>query len=58
MKTEIRDGKLLIEIDLQTPTPSASGKNLLVASTHGSTTTTAVVDGKPVVVSLNAYVKK
>lgn len=28
MKVEIRDNKLYIEIDLQTPTPSGSGKTL------------------------------
>ena len=28
MKVEIRDNKLFIEIDLEKPTPSASGKTL------------------------------
>jgi hypothetical protein len=30
MKVEIKDNKLYIEIDLETPTPSASGKTLVV----------------------------
>ena len=57
MKVEIKDNKLFIEIDLQKPTPSSSGKTLVVASTHGNTVTTAMVDGKPVVIGLNAYIK-
>jgi hypothetical protein len=43
---------------MQKPTPSASGKTLVVASSHGNQTTTAVINGKPVVVGLNAYIKK
>ena len=57
MKVEIKDNKLFIEIDLQKPTPSSSGKTLVVASTHGNTVTTAMVDGKPVIIGLNAYIK-
>ena len=57
MKVEIKDNKLFIEIDLQKPTPSSSGKTLVVASTHGNAVTTATVDGKPVVIGLNAYIK-
>lgn len=57
MKVEIRDDKLCIEIDLEKPTPSASGKTLVVASTRGNAVTTAKVDGKPVIVGLNAYIK-
>lgn len=58
LKVEIKDNKLFIEIDLEKPTPSASGKTLVVASTHGNTVTSAEVDGKPVIVGLNAYIKK
>ena len=57
MKVEIKDNKLYIEIDLETPTPSASGKTLVVASTRGNAVTTAMVDGKPVTIGLNAYIK-
>ena len=57
MKVEIKDNKLYIEIDLQTPTPSTSGKTLVVASTRGNTVTSAMVDGKPVTIGLNAYIK-
>jgi hypothetical protein len=57
MQTEIRDNKLCIEIDLEKPTPSASGKTLIVASTRGNVVTTAEVDGKRITIGLNAYIK-
>ena len=58
MKVEIKGNELIITVELQAPTPSASGKTLVVASSHGNQTTTATIDGKPVVVGLNAYIKK
>lgn len=58
MEVKIENGKLIISIDLQEPTPSASGKTLVVATTHGYVTTDCVIDDKPVVVGLNAYIKK
>ena len=58
MTTVIRDNKLCIEIDLEPPTPSASGKTLVVASTRGNVTTTVKIDGKPITIGLNAYIKK
>ena len=57
MKVEIKGNKLFIEIDLEKPTPSASGKTLVVASTRGNAVTEAMVDGKPVTIGLNAYIK-
>lgn len=57
MTVEIKGNKLCIEIDLEKPTPSASGKTLVVASTRGNAVTTAMVDGKPVTIGLNAYIK-
>ncbi len=58
INVEIKDNKLFIEIDLENPTPSSSGKTLILASTHGNTVTTAEVDGKPVIIGLNAYIKR
>ena len=58
VKAEIKNGKLLIEADLETPTPSASGKTLVVASTRGNMATAAQVNGQPVIIGLNAYIKK
>jgi hypothetical protein len=57
MKVEIRDNKLCIEIDLEEPKPSSSGKTLVVASTRGNVVTDVQVDGKPVTIGLNAYIK-
>ena len=57
MKAEIKDNKLHIEIDLEEPRPSSSGKTLVVASTHGNTATDAKVNGKTVIIGLNAYIK-
>lgn len=57
MTVEVKNNRLYIEIDLEKPTPSASGKTLVVASTRGNSVTTAEVDGKPVTIGLNAYIK-
>ena len=58
MNAEIKGKQLIITIDLQAPAPSASGKTLVVASTHGNATTTATIDGKPLIVGVNAYIRK
>ena len=52
-----KGNRLCIEIDLEKPTPSSSGKTLVVASSRGNAVTTAIVDGKPVTIGLNAYIK-
>jgi hypothetical protein len=57
MTTEIKNGELIIRIQMQEPRPSASGKTLVVATTSGNIVTTATVNGKPVIVGLNAYIK-
>lgn len=58
MEAEIKDGKLIITIDLQKPRPSSSGKTMIVASTGGFVVTEATVDSKPVSISVNATIKK
>jgi len=57
MKVEIKGNELIITVEMQKPTPSASGKTLVIASSHGNQTTKAMIDGKPVV-GLNVYIKK
>jgi len=57
MQVEIKDGNLVITIPMQKPAPSASGKTLVVASSRGNQPTSARVDGKPIVVGLNAYIR-
>lgn len=58
MKAEIVNGNLVITIPMQTPAPSKSGKTMVVASSGGNKATTAQVDGKPVIIGLNAYVQR
>ena len=53
-----KDQKLIIEIAMNpTPTPSASGKTLVVATSHGNQPSGAALNGKPIIVGLNAYIK-
>ena len=56
MKASIENGKLIVTIETSTPTPSASGKTLVVASSHGNVPTEALIDGKPVTVGFNATI--
>jgi hypothetical protein len=57
MTATIANNILTIEIPLEKPRPSASGKTLVVATSGGNITTTAQVNGKPVTIGLNAYIK-
>lgn len=57
MKTTIKDNVLHIEIPLHTPRPSSTGKTLTVASSNGNLVTEAKINGQPVIVGLNAYIK-
>jgi len=59
MKATIKDGMLIIELELEkTPQPSSSGKTLVVASTHGNQVTDIMINDQPVVIGVNAYIKK
>lgn len=52
-----REGDMLvIRIPIQVPTPSSSGKTLVVASTRGNQRSGVQIDGKDVFVGVNAYV--
>jgi hypothetical protein len=62
MATEIKVEKIGDNMVITIPTknpprPSASGKSLVVASTNGNVVTDLMVNGKPVIVGLNAYIK-
>lgn len=53
----VEDGYLVIRVPLNpTPTRSSSGKTLVVASSHGNKQTEVEIDGKPVIVGVNAYI--
>jgi hypothetical protein len=59
MQVKVEKGELVIRIPLNpVPTPSATGKTLVVASTHGNTRTDLLIDGKQVTIGLNAYISK
>jgi len=58
IETRIEGNKLIITCDLGKPTPSASGKTLVVASTRGNIKTSCMVEGKPLTIGLNAYIAK
>lgn len=53
------DGKeLVIRIPVnQEPVVSKSGKSRVVASSYGNVKTDLMIDGKPLTIGLNAYVK-
>jgi hypothetical protein len=57
MKVKIEDNELVIRIPMVEPRPSSSGKTLIVASTGGNIRTEVEVEGKPVFLGLNAYIK-
>ena len=48
---------LIIEIPLQAPTPSTTGRSRIVASTRGFVATEAKVEGHPISISVNAVIK-
>lgn len=58
IETEGKKSYLVIRAEIPgKPEPSKSGKSLLIASTGGNVATAVKVQGKVVVVGLNAYIK-
>lgn len=58
MEVKVEGNTLVIRIEMTEPTLSGTGKTLSVASSHGNKVTTAMIGNKPIVVGLNAYIKK
>ena len=61
MNVSIKENNGVSTLTIEVPVslrPSKSGKTMLVASSGGNVTTSAIVDGKPVTVGLNAYIAK
>jgi hypothetical protein len=59
MNATIENNMLVVRIPMNAvPTPSASGKTLSVASSGGNKSTTVQVNGQPVIIGLNAYIKR
>jgi hypothetical protein len=58
IEARIEGDYLIVRVPLQEAERSATGKTLVVASTHGNQTMAdVIVDGKPVTIGLNAYIK-
>lgn len=60
LKAELKNGNLILSIpvnDAKDLPLSTTGKTLIVASTHGNIPTPVTVNGQPLVVSINAYIK-
>ena len=59
LEAKIDAGCLVIRLPMNpTPVASMSGKTLVVASTHGNKPTSLTVNGKPVIIGVNAYIRK
>jgi hypothetical protein len=58
MESRIEDGKLVIELSLEKPRPSSTGKTLLVASTRGVQRTTARLSGETISIVANAFIPR
>lgn len=57
-KAERKGDNLIITLPInEKPVASQSGKTLVVASSHGNQATGIVIDGKAVVIGVNAYIK-
>ena len=56
MAVRIKNGKLLIELPLEKPRRSATGKTLLIASTHGVQNSNTEYKGKTVSCVANAFI--
>ncbi len=57
ISVSIAGKNLIVEIELESPTPSkSSGRNHVVASSHGTITTDVLYKGKHVMVNVNAFI--
>lgn len=58
MKVTIEKGELIIRMPVSDPpVPSKSGKSLVVATTRGNVEADFKVNGKPLYIGMNAYIK-
>jgi len=58
MDATINGNTLTITMNMQAPAPSASGKTLIVATSGGVKKLPVEVDGKPVKISMSAWIAK
>jgi hypothetical protein len=56
VKSKIKNGRLVIDLPLQKPKLSSTGKTLIIASTYGVQSSAAQYKGKPISIVANAFV--
>jgi hypothetical protein len=54
---KIEKGSLIFKIKMQEPKLSLSGKSMVVASSRGPRKSSLKIDGKPIYVNANAYIR-
>ena len=57
LKSRLKDGVLRLEIPIQKPRPSGSGKTLVVATTHGLVNTGIEYRGSDLIVLASAFIE-
>ncbi len=58
MEVTVEKNQIVIRIDKNSkPVASTTGKTLQVASSHGNAPTSVQIDGSPLIVGVNAYIK-
>ena len=56
LRSRLKDGVLRLEMPIQKPRPSGSGKTLVVATTHGLVNTGISYHGSEIIVNANAFI--
>jgi hypothetical protein len=51
----VENGRLIIDAPIDKPRPSATGKTMVIISTHGNVDTGAAYEGEPLIMGLNVY---
>lgn len=57
MKAEIKNNELTITLTIEKK-ESKSGKSIVIATTNGNVTNGLEYEGNPVIIGVNAYIKK
>jgi hypothetical protein len=56
MKSRIENGNLIIELPIEKPRPSASGRTIVVATTRGVKLTSVLLKGRKISINANAFI--
>ena len=55
LTVRIENGRLIIDAPLESPTPSASGKTMVVASSRGNLKTGLLIEGRELTIGFKAF---